>query len=111
MAPLYIAAVLTFGLFVGSFFSRREHAFQFITGASLMLFFLANLSWPLSSTPPLLAVLAKLLPTTPGVNAMAQINQMGGDAGRSPAADSQFACTGSALCGADGVAVSPQRRW
>lgn len=81
VAPLYIAAVLTFGLFVGSFFSRREHAFQFITGASLVLFFLANLSWPLSSTPPLLAALAKLLPTTPGVNAMVQINQMGATLG------------------------------
>lgn len=77
VAPLYVAAVLTFGLFVGSFFTRREHAFQFIIGVSLVLFFLANLTWPLSSTPPMLAALAKLLPTTPGVNAMVKINQMG----------------------------------
>ncbi|HBK46346.1 MAG TPA: ABC transporter permease, partial [Xanthomonadaceae bacterium] len=77
VAPLYVAAVLSFGLFVGSFFSRREHAFQFITGVSLVLFFLANLTWPLPSTPPLLAALATLLPTTPGVNALVKVNQMG----------------------------------
>ncbi|MCD9026798.1 ABC transporter permease [Luteimonas sp. BDR2-5] len=77
VAPLYVAAILTFGLFLGSFFSRREHAFQFVIGTSIVLFSLSNLTWPLTSTPPALAALAKLLPTTPGVNALVKVNQMG----------------------------------
>jgi len=43
----------------------------------LPLFFLANLSWPVEATPPALAWLAKLVPSTPGINAMVKLNEMG----------------------------------
>ncbi|MEL1264842.1 ABC transporter permease [Pseudoxanthomonas putridarboris] len=77
VGSLFLAATVLFAMFLGSFFVSRERAFQYITASSLVLFFLANLSWPITSTPPVLAWAAKLLPTTPGITAMVQLNQMG----------------------------------
>lgn len=74
---LFIAASVLFGLFVGSFFDNRERAFQYVTAVSIVLFFLTGLSWPAAMSPPALLALARLLPTTPGINAMVGFNQMG----------------------------------
>lgn len=73
----FIAATVSFGMFVCSFFDTRERALQYVTATSLPLFFLANLSWPASSTPEALLWLARLLPSTAGMNVMVQMNQMG----------------------------------
>ncbi|GAA3933644.1 ABC transporter permease [Luteimonas lutimaris] len=75
--PLFIAATVLFGMFVGSFFDTRERAFQYVTAGSIPLFFLANISWPAAVSPPALVTAAKLLPIVPGMNAMVQLNQMG----------------------------------
>lgn len=74
---LFVAATVAFGLWLGSFFRDRLQAFQYITASSMLLFFLANLSWPASSTPDAVRWLARLVPTTAGINAMVQFNQMG----------------------------------
>lgn len=74
---LFLVATVLFAMFLGSFFASRERAFQYITAISLVLFFLANLSWPVTSTPPVLAWLARLLPTTAGITVVVQFNQMG----------------------------------
>ena len=74
---LFALATVAFGLFVGSFFATRERAFQYVTGVSIPLFFLSNLSWPALASPPLLVALAKLLPTTAGINAIVRTQQMG----------------------------------
>lgn len=74
---LFVAAVVSFALFFGSFFRTRERAFQLITITSLPLFFLSNLSWPVEATPELLVYFARLVPSTPGINAMVKLNQMG----------------------------------
>lgn len=74
---LFALAAVPFGLFVGSFFTTRERAFQYITAVSIPLFFLSNLSWPALASPPLLVALAKLLPTTAGINAIVRLQQMG----------------------------------
>lgn len=76
-AVLFVAAVVALALFLGSFFRTRERPFQLITFLSLPMFFLANLSWPVEATPVPLVWFAKLLPTTPGINAMVRLNQMG----------------------------------
>lgn len=76
-AVLYVAAVVAMALLLGSFFRTRERPFQLITFLSLPMFFLANLSWPAEATPAPLVWIAKLLPTTPGINAMVRLNQMG----------------------------------
>lgn len=46
-------------------------------GTSLVIFFLAGLSWPAEETPTWLVMLARLLPTTPGIHLMVGVNQMG----------------------------------
>lgn len=74
---LFALASVAFGLFVGSFFSTRERAFQYVTGVSIPLFFLSNLSWPAVASPAALVALAKLLPTTAGINAIVRTQQMG----------------------------------
>lgn len=74
---LFIASVVGFALFFGSFFRTRERGFQLITVTSLPMFFLSNLSWPVEATPGLLLRIAQLLPSTPGINAMVKLNQMG----------------------------------
>ncbi len=74
---LFILSVVTFALFFGSFFRTRERAFQLITVTSLPLFFLSNLSWPIAATPSALIHLAQLIPSTPGINVMVKVNQMG----------------------------------
>jgi len=74
---LFALATVPFGLCVGSFFRTRERAFQYVTAVSIPLFFLSNLSWPALASPPALVALAKLLPTTPGINAIVRTQQMG----------------------------------
>ncbi|TKA90783.1 ABC transporter permease [Halopseudomonas bauzanensis] len=74
---LFVGAVVTLGLFIASFFRTRERAYQLILVTSLPFFFLSNLSWPATSTPQWLLWLAKLLPSTPGINIMVKFNQLG----------------------------------
>ena len=74
---LFVAAVVAFALFVGSFFRTRERPFQLLIVTSLPLFFLSGLSWPHAAMPQPLAWLSKLVPSTPGINAMVKLNQMG----------------------------------
>ena len=74
---LYISAIVAFGLFLTSFFKTRERAYQLIVVTSLPLFFLANISWPASSTPSLLVWLAQIIPSTAGINLFIKITQFG----------------------------------
>ena len=77
VGALFIVSAVGFALFFSSFFRTRERAFQLVTVASLPMFFLSNLSWPVEATPRLLVHIAQLLPSTPGINAMVKLNQMG----------------------------------
>lgn len=74
---LYSLAVVAFGLFITSFFRVRERAYQLILITTLPFFFLSNLSWPEVSTPWALVWLAKLIPSTPGINLMIKATQYG----------------------------------
>ncbi len=76
-AVLYSAAVVAFAAFVGSFFRVRERAMQVILLLSMPLYFLAGLSWPATSMPMWLNWIAKLVPTTSGINAIVKVNAMG----------------------------------
>ncbi|WP_303748936.1 ABC transporter permease [Stenotrophomonas pigmentata] len=74
---LFALATVPFGMFIASFFDTRERAFQYVTAVSIPLFFLSNLSWPAIASPPVLVALAKLLPTTAGINAVVRTQQLG----------------------------------
>ena len=78
---LFVSAVVAMGLFAASFFETRERAFQLIALLSLPMFFLAGVSWPVSAFPAPLVWVAKLLPSTAGINAMVKFNQMGAQVG------------------------------
>ena len=77
VGALFIVSVVGFAPFFSSFFRTRERAFQLVTVTSLPMFFLSNLSWPMEATPRSLVRIAQLLPSTPGINAMVKLNQMG----------------------------------
>ena len=74
---LYVPAVILLALWLGSFFDRPERSTQVLVSLSAPLFFLSGLSWPHSAMPPLLAALSWIVPSTPGIQAMIKLNQMG----------------------------------
>ncbi len=77
VAPLFAIAATMFGLFLASFFDRRERAGQVMLALGMPFFFLSGFSWPLASMPAPLALLAQFIPSTPGLHALVEINQMG----------------------------------
>lgn len=74
---LYAVTVVSLGLFIGSFFRRREQAGQFFLVTSLPMFFLIGSSWPQTTVTPILIWLSKCIPVTPGANLVIAIEQMG----------------------------------
>lgn len=74
---LFVAATVTAALALASFFKTRERPLQLWIVTSVPIYFLAGLSWPAEATPDWLVLLARLLPTTPGIHLMVGVNQMG----------------------------------
>jgi ABC-2 type transport system permease protein len=77
-AMLFVAATVAAALALASLFRTRERPLQIGLAVSLPLFFLSGLSWPAEATPEPLVMLAKLFPTTAGLELMVGLNQMGG---------------------------------
>lgn len=77
-AILFVSATVAAALALASFFRTRERPLQLVLPLSLPLFFLAGLSWPAEATPTPLVALARLFPTTSGLELMVGLNQMGG---------------------------------
>lgn len=76
-AALFISATVAGALALASFFRTRERPIQLWIVTSVPIFFLSGLSWPSQATPYWLSLLARLLPTTPGIKLMIGVNQMG----------------------------------
>jgi len=74
---LYVPAVILLALWLGSFFDRPERSTQVLVSLSAPLFFLSGLSWPHSAMPLPLTALSWIVPSTPGIQAMIKLNQMG----------------------------------
>jgi ABC-2 type transport system permease protein len=77
-ALLFVTATVAAALALASLFRTRERPLQLGLALSLPLFFLSGLSWPAEATPAPLVLLARLFPTTPGLELMVGLNQMGG---------------------------------
>lgn len=77
-ALLFVAATVAASLALASLFNTRERPLQLVLAVSLPLFFLSGLSWPAEATPTMLVALARLFPTTSGLEIMVGLNQMGG---------------------------------
>lgn len=77
-ALLFVAATVATALALASLFRTRERPLQLVLTCSLPLFFLSGLSWPAEVTPTPVLILARFFPTTPGLELMVGLNQMGG---------------------------------
>ncbi|MDO5103498.1 MAG: ABC transporter permease [Lautropia sp.] len=75
----FVSAVVSLGALVGSFFRVREQAIHAVLLTAMPMYFLSGLSWPPSLMPEALVWLAKLVPTTPGINLVIKMNEMGAD--------------------------------
>jgi ABC-2 type transport system permease protein len=80
-AGAFVAATTALVLLLAAFFRSRERPLQLGLGMSLPLFFLSGLTWPAAATPEPVAIIARLFPTTPGLEVMVGLNQMGGTLG------------------------------
>lgn len=83
-AALFVAATTALVLLLSSLFRTRERPLQLGLGLSLPLFFLSGLTWPSAATPETVVWLARAFPTTPGLELMVGLNQMGGQIGDFP---------------------------
>jgi len=77
-AALFVAATAALVLLLASLFRTRERPLQLGLAVSLPLFFLSGLTWPAAATPAPVLWLSRLFPTTPGLQVMVGLNQMGG---------------------------------
>ncbi|XID75857.1 ABC transporter permease [Alkanindiges sp. WGS2144] len=75
--PVFVLAVVSLSLWLGSLFDRPERAAQVLIFTSVPFFFLTGASWPLEAMPKWMAALAWLIPSTAGVRQFIQLNQMG----------------------------------
>lgn len=73
----FVSAVVSLGAFIGSFFRVREHAIHAVLLTAMPMYFLSGLSWPSWLMPEVLVWLAKLVPSTAGVNLVIKMNEMG----------------------------------
>jgi ABC-2 type transport system permease protein len=80
-AAVFVAATTALVLLLASLFRTRERPLQLGLGLSLPLFFLSGLTWPAAATPAPVLWLARLFPSTPGLEVMVGLNQMGGSLG------------------------------
>lgn len=75
-API-ILAITFLGMFLTNWFRRREDAIMTVTIFSIPTLALCGLSWPTVSFPAWLAILAKFVPTTFGVQGFVALSQFG----------------------------------
>lgn len=75
--PIFVLAVIGVALLLASFLDSLERAGQVLIVSSIPLFFLTGVPYPLPAMPQLVQYIAHLLPSTHGVQALVQLNQMG----------------------------------
>lgn len=76
LLPFLLAAIFL-GLAISALFRRRETAMQALLFTSLPAVFLAGFSWPAEAIPAWLYWVARLLPSTSGIDGFLRLSQMG----------------------------------
>ena len=74
---LFAPTVATLGCLLGMWFRERERSMQILIFSSLPMFFLSGYPWPVTQLPEPLQYVRWLFPSTSGMNASVQLNQMG----------------------------------
>lgn len=77
LTSIFLLSVILISFFFSTFFKQKLIALQLFAFTSYPLFLLSGYSWPLFSMPAPLKVLSQLLPTTPYLQAIIRITQMG----------------------------------
>ncbi|MHC5201552.1 ABC transporter permease [Myroides sp. LJL119] len=72
-----VLSITFLGMFLTNWFKQREDALMTITIFSIPSLALCGLSWPVTAFPAWLAILAKFVPTTYGVQGFVSISQFG----------------------------------
>lgn len=72
----YLTAVIFLGIAISSLFNRREDSIVFLVLLSIPSLMLSGLSFPMESFPAFYQQLAKILPSTPGMNGFVKLTQM-----------------------------------
>lgn len=75
----FLLSVVYLGIFLISFFGRREDAILFIMFTSLPAMLLTGFSWPVSAMPQWLQIFSYLIPSTLGTKGFVGLTQMGAD--------------------------------
>lgn len=76
---LFLLAAALFGLLLAEGFRRSDDVIPLLLFTSLPVVFLSGFSWPTPLIPEPLQWLARLLPSTPGVEGFVRLNQLGAD--------------------------------
>ncbi len=74
---IYCPTIASLGCLIGMILRGRERSLQLLIFSSLPMFFLSGVPYPKAMIPEPLHYLAMLLPSTYGINASVQLNQMG----------------------------------
>lgn len=74
---VYCVTAAAWSVAIGSFIRYRVQAVLHLVPTSMPIIFLAGFSWPLESIPAPLVALGMLIPSTAGVQAFLNVDQMG----------------------------------
>ncbi|MBV9517906.1 MAG: ABC transporter permease [Hyphomicrobiales bacterium] len=77
MALPFLLAVSFLAQFVSLWFKRRETAVVLFIAASLPLFFMVGVSWPVEAIPDFVREASRAFPSTAAIDGLVRINQMG----------------------------------
>ncbi|QCX40905.1 ABC transporter permease [Aureibaculum algae] len=72
----YVFSTVFLGISISSFFKRREEAIVFLVLISVPSLMLSGLSFPVEGFSEFYKGLAKLIPSTPGINGFVRLTQM-----------------------------------
>lgn len=75
---LFIISLLLMAILIGTFIKKQAHTIEILAFTAYPLFLISGYSWPLSSMPTGVQILANLIPTTPMLEAMTKLYIMGG---------------------------------
>lgn len=81
LLALYMPAVACWGCVLGLWFADRERSMQVLLLTALPMAFLSGFSWPAEALPWPLQTARWLVPSTAGIQASLQLNQMGASLG------------------------------
>jgi ABC-2 type transport system permease protein len=77
MTVIFLMAVICYTFIVASFFRSKLVAIQVLSITSYPLFLLSGVTWPIIAMPIPLQIITQFLPSTPYMNAVVRVTQMG----------------------------------